>query len=104
MAAAMVQEMDLRRLTPPLRAPGYKPYTMHASFSTRTRKEVFDVVVALIESWGGDFTGGHIANAANWFEVWEGKMRDADRVIVFFDEFYKARFTGPLLREYRRCR
>jgi len=73
---------------------GHLKFNIHGSFSSGARRELLQLLVEEVTNAGGNFTAAHIANASNWQEVWGGKLKEADRTIVVFDEAYKARFTG----------
>lgn len=73
-----------------------EPFMVHASFSSVTPRKLLQLVASEVKAAGGIFTGAHVANQANWHKVWRGKLRNADRVIVFYGPEYRKRFTFAL--------
>ena len=72
---------------------------VHASFSGQESAPLFGQVQNMVGRAGCEFTALHIAQTADWFEIWSEKARAAKYIIVFFSDIYRSRFTAALKRE-----
>ena len=80
--------------------PATPPFTVHASFASRTDYKLLRLLQREVEKAGGVFTGGHIANADTWKEVWGGKCGNSDRVVVVYNKDYRKFLSAAIVWEH----
>jgi len=77
---------------------------VHASFSGSESGATCMQLAQMVAKASGtsrivEFTGTHSAQPDKWFEVWKGKLNDAQIVVVIFSIIYRDIFTKALKKE-----